>query len=1277
MKSSFLRHLVFFLRHPLWRARRVHFLGRCLRRAALGVLLLLSAAVLAFKLWLPELTARKGELEAFLTERAGRPVRIQALDSYWEGFSPHLRARGVAVLSADGRRRALGLEAAHLRLALLPLLAGRVVFHDLTLVGPALRVVRDRDGRIRVADLAGGDGGRATDAAVFLEWLWRQNRIRITQGRLRWEDRLAGEPPLELRDVHIRLAAEGEGHRLTGGLRLPETLCRDLRLEAEFEGAPGVDEDWRGRVGIRVSALRLEALPAVLRERLPEGLAGTVDLDGRLLWAGGGPREARGRLSVAGAAARLPGLAGPLRLDRLAGGFLWRRRDEGWRLEVDGTELVAGQGAWQAGRLVLERDGGETRLALERLGIDALADFLAGLPGQARPLEVLRALAPRGELHGLRVALRAGPGGGLAGYRVQARLARGAVSPYRKLPGLRGLAGELELDQAGGRFRLRATNGEIDLPRFFDAPIPIALAEGTVRWQRAGDHWRVRSDDLRLANGDGRASASFRLRVPRDRSRSPILDLEARLENGDLAAARRYVPVRRLKPKTTAWLERAFVAGRVAEARVRYLGPVRRFPAPEAEVFRVQGRVLGGVVDYAPGWPRVEAPRAEVLIDRGALWVSADRARLHGLEAEQVSVRVNDLRDPDKVVAVRGRLAGPVARALDFLQTGPLFKEARPALGRLRAAGHGQLELSVDVVPRHGERSRVQGRYRVRDGTLRVGEGVEISGIDGLIEFDQGSVRAAPLAVRVLGGPAVLAVETPRPGRHPEVVVRGQGRLAAKRLEGLLGPALTEPLAGEADWRGRLRIGREGAHLELSSDLRGVSSSAPPPLAKEPGEAWPLALSADFRRRGRELRFRAGDRLAGLLVYGRDGRAPERGQVVVGDRPPQRPQAAGLGLVLHQVRLDLDRWVDYLRPRLPGPGEPAPVILERLAGQVGQVRYLDRSFHDLRFQARRPAPERWEGEIRARELAGRVAFQRSEGQSRVALDLDHLYWHREEGDGGPPPVRERLPELEVTARDFRYGAMRLGRLELHALPDPRGWRVQQFQVARPHMRLSASGLWRLAPGSESSRFQLNFATSDAGRALEDLAVPQRVEGGRATLEADLAWPGGPGDFRLARVQGRLDLDARDGRFPQLDPGAGRLFGLFNLDALTRRLRLDFSDVFKKGFVFDRITGRIRLQGGSAYTRDLRLVGPTADIWVVGRSGILAEDYDLELTVSPHLGGNLAVAGGVLGSPATGAALFLFQKVFKKQLAGLVRYRYLVTGPWRAPSMTRLEGRSRG
>ena len=43
-----------------------------------------------------------------------------------------------------------------------------------------------------------------------------------------------------------------------------------------------------------------------------------------------------------------------------------------------------------------------------------------------------------------------------------------------------------------------------------------------------------------------------------------------------------------------------------------------------------------------------------------------------------------------------------------------------------------------------------------------------------------------------------------------------------------------------------------------------------------------------------------------------------------------------------------------------------------------------------------------------------------------------------------------------------------------------------------------------------------------------------------------------------------------GFFKKIDPGVGKLLGIFSLQSIPKRLLLDFSDVYKEGFYFDKL-----------------------------------------------------------------------------------------------------------
>jgi uncharacterized protein YhdP len=140
----------------------------------------------------------------------------------------------------------------------------------------------------------------------------------------------------------------------------------------------------------------------------------------------------------------------------------------------------------------------------------------------------------------------------------------------------------------------------------------------------------------------------------------------------------------------------------------------------------------------------------------------------------------------------------------------------------------------------------------------------------------------------------------------------------------------------------------------------------------------------------------------------------------------------------------------------------------------------------------------------------------------------------------------------------------------------------------------------------------------------------------------------------------------------MEPGVGRMLGILNTGALSRRLSLDFSDVFDDGFGFDKITGVFALSRGEARIRQLSIVSPPADIKITGQTDLVNGQLDQRVEVTPKIGTGLAVAGAVAGGPVVGAAVFLADKVTDGGFERLGRYAYSVKGPWRDPVITRVE-----
>ncbi len=339
--------------------------------------------------------------------------------------------------------------------------------------------------------------------------------------------------------------------------------------------------------------------------------------------------------------------------------------------------------------------------------------------------------------------------------------------------------------------------------------------------------------------------------------------------------------------------------------------------------------------------------------------------------------------------------------------------------------------------------------------------------------------------------------------------------------------------------------------------------------------------------------------------------------------------------------------------------------------QVGTLQLFEQRFDQVALKAAR-SPESWVVELDAPSIAGTVQIPHDLNLGSVEMQLARLHLPElVKGDKGVLDPRD-LPSIRADVEHFRYKETDLGRAKLQTSRNPAGLYMDTLAFDSPAGRIHASGDWLVQEGAHSTRVDVDVSAEDLGDFLEMFGYAGNVEGGRTRGEFQVQWDGAPSQFSLAKLNGVLTLNIRDGRVLVFGPGAGRVFGLLSLQALPRRLTLDFSDLFKKGFTFDRISGTFDLEAGHAYTRDAVIEGPSARIDILGRTGLVTRDYDQSVTVTPKVTASLPVAGALVGGPLAGGVLFAFEKLFRPQIDEITRYRYTITGSWDDPNVQRLE-----
>jgi uncharacterized protein YhdP len=353
-----------------------------------------------------------------------------------------------------------------------------------------------------------------------------------------------------------------------------------------------------------------------------------------------------------------------------------------------------------------------------------------------------------------------------------------------------------------------------------------------------------------------------------------------------------------------------------------------------------------------------------------------------------------------------------------------------------------------------------------------------------------------------------------------------------------------------------------------------------------------------------------------------------------------------------------------------------------------ELRVADRNLNKAVLGATR-AGAQWLVNISSREVNGFLTWNESTGtDGKLTARLGRLEIPSSQQQEIATSLSSgpiTLPAMDITAERFILGGIDFGALELvarntlrpgsqpagsrsnNAAADvnrPRVWQLERLRLTNPSAQLDANGVW---DRSTSLTYRLNL--SDVGGFLNRLQVKDAVRGGKGSVSGDLRWNGSPFSMDLPSLGGTADIAVREGQFLRVEPGAAKLIGVLNLQALPKLLTLDFRDIFAQGFSFDDLRGNVVILDGIASTDNLAMRGLQAVVQIKGQADLRNSTQDLKVVVVPELNAGLAtLAYAAIVNPAIGLGAFLAQSLFSQPLSRALAHEIEVTGSWTDPTV---------
>jgi uncharacterized protein (TIGR02099 family) len=1265
--------------------------GRGLLLMAAMLYFAFAVIVVALRYWiLPGIENYRGDIEQAASFGLGRRVTIASVEAEWHGLNPYLALHKVAIYD-ESDRPALELDLVESTLSWSSLWHLELRQVRLEIWRPSLTVRRARSGQIYVAGIPLSKDDSGDNRAA--NWLFGQREIAIRDADMVWIDEQRAAPPLALAQVEFVLDNNGSRHRFALTAQPPREHAASLDLRGDLYGDSPQDlAQWRGQIFANLPYADLAAWRAWVDY--------PVDLrqgrGGLRLWAEFQAQQLHGLTADVGLAdvvARLGPDLSVLELRQLQGRFQYEYADTGYAVAGKRVNLRTSAG------INLEpvdfslrvshapaADNGEIHAnALDLHGLAQLVDFLPLDPAWKA---TLARYAPQGKVYDLKFHWD-GPLQKPQKYAVESRFTGLGLNAGDSTPGFSGFSGNFRADETHGTLILDSQHAAVEMPNVFEDPhLVFDTLEANLDWQVPAGGYSVAVNILVFSNTDafGSAIATWHT-VPG----SPgVVDVSAKLIRADVRRVPRYLPLR-LRDTVRAWASRALLGGTSSDARLKLRGDLAHFPFADDEggIFQVVAKVQGGKLDYADQWPPIEDVAAEVEFHGHKIDVNATQGAILGTRVGRTKVEIPDTSNKEeKSINIAGTVEGPTAEFLNFIEVSPVSKLVDDFTHDMHAAGNGKLNLKLVLPlptllhPVPLNKPHINGSFQFASNQFTFQPSLPpIAQFNGRIDFTESGATARNLTGNFLGGPATLSVTT-RPDTG--ITVLGQGTATMEALAHSVDYPLMKKLSGSTPWRASVAVRHRTVDIAFDSTLAGLASDLPEPLHKSAAEQLPLRVERHIAPAEREGAKRQETWLLTLgksvsaqwlaqpgatgaeitrasLAFNEAAQLPARGIVVSGKLPA----------------LDVDQW----RELAPAVGDAGRNEGVRLNLKLGSMDVLGRRLNDVDLRSELKEST-WQTAIAAKEMEGKIDWQ-PKGQGRVvarfkqftlpdASPAAQALAKRAEAAKADAKTGE-LPEVDLVADNFVVRDKSLGKLELTASNAGRDWNIEKLLLSNADSSLRAEGVWQNYAVQPHTNLNVHLDTSDVGKLLERLGYPGSMRRGKATLDGKLSWLGSPQSIDYPSLSGNFGLDVKDGQFSKVEPGIGRLLGILSLQALPRRITLDFNDVFSEGFAFDEIKGNVDIVRGLMTTKDLKIDGPSAKVQISGGTSLVNETQDLRVRVLPVVGQGVSILTSLINLPLGISTLVVGAVTGIDPLSQILAREYSVKGSWADPKIEKLHG----
>jgi len=863
----------------------------------------------------------------------------------------------------------------------------------------------------------------------------------------------------------------------------------------------------------------------------------------------------------------------------------------------------------------------------------------------------------------------------------EVHLSRTRVSPEMPV-----FSGKINLEKDKVNFAFKSVPGQIDYRPLFRWPI------GAENIQVAGEFFSFDEGSYLVFEQfdmvlDG-ATVAAQGNLYFQSGSAPEISLQAELLNADIKKKSLYFPVEEMGQELVDYLDESVHGGTIDYARFNLQGKlVAGFLNQSDLTFDIMAHAKGLDYQYQPDFPKLDTLDANLFFTQDSMFVSATKATYESIDVQRANASIADFSAKDPKLVIDIRASSDHKSAKTFIESSSLKENLGSLLDDLQPQEYFSVALQLSVPLESSGETGITGQVNLNKTPINIPPlDLSLDQVTGKLNFTTSKIWSDGLSVAALNGTTQVTLNTTDAdgARHLQMTAKGDVD-SEQAVTWLLG-GKSLPVQGKtpvslSGWICLDNCTAGLSRVEVESNLKGVAIELSEPLSKRAAETQSLRVAIDQLSQSQHIEFTVGQTLNGALNYQRDG---ERLNLVQGNISVGEGNSAvslvnntlsvsvRLGAIqLEQLLNEINRVSDAFSSESESNTSSLPLLVSitidsldihgiQLNNISGSMESIDNDQYKVTFESA--------------ESAGVLLVNNDKSidiqLSQLILQDENFIESMDEAD-----PRERVAAIQQLPNiNFKCDSCVIKSVDL-------GKVTSSVKVENDRLFMSGQlfreGLldatyeteWNLS--EQQTKSDITLSSRRIGRLLRDWGVAIGIRDSAATSELSLNWQGAPYDFALERLNGSASLSIGSGYLEEVSDAKARIFSLFSMQSVFRRLALDFKDIYKKGFFYDSIKSQFVIDTGVLKTTRMEIDGAAANVSITGDVNLVAKTVDQLAVVSPKVTSSLPVLAGWAVEPTTGVIVWLLSKMFEPAIDVITKIEYRMVGSWDNPQVIEL------